>query len=54
MQIVGMVRGLRHGFLEEDLVERVREAVERAWEGVAESVEEDGTIRNIIGGVINS
>ena len=54
MQYVGMVRGLRHGFLEEDLVDRVREAVERAWEGVAESVEEDGTIRDIIGGVINS
>ena len=46
-----MVRGLRHGFLsDEDLVTRVREAVEKAWEGLAETVEEDGTIRNIIGG----
>ena len=46
-----MVRGLRHDFLsDDDLVVRVREAVEKAWEGVAETVEEDGTIRNIIGG----
>ena len=46
-----MVRGLRHDILsDDDLVVRVREAVEKAWEGVAETVEEDGTIRNIIGG----
>ena len=45
-----MLRGLRHDFLSDDLVVRVREAVEKAWEGVAETVEEDGTIRNIIGG----
>ena len=46
----GMVRGLRHDLLSGDLAIRVREAVERAWQGIADTVEEDGTIRNIIGG----
>ena len=45
-----MVRGLRHDLLSGDLAIRVREAVERAWQGIADTVEEDGTIRNIIGG----
>ena len=46
-----MLRGMRHDFLsDDDLVARAREAVEKAWEGIAETVEEDGTIRNIIGG----
>ena len=41
---------LRHDLLSGDLAIRVREAVERAWQGIADTVEEDGTIRNIIGG----
>ena len=45
-----MIRGLRQNFLTGDDMSRVREAVERAWEGIADTVEEDGTIRNIIGG----
>ena len=34
---LGMIRGLRHDLLtvEEDLGVRVREAVERAWEGIS-------------------
>ena len=44
------MRGLRHDLLSGDLAIRVREAVERAWQGIADTVEEDGTIRNIIGG----
>ena len=51
----GMVRGLRYDLLSgDDLVIRVREAVEKAWEGIADTVEENGTIRNIIGGDISS
>ena len=50
----GMVRGLRHDLLSgDDLVIRVREAVEKAWEGIADTVEEDGTVRNIIGGDVS-
>ena len=44
------MRGLRHGWLDPDLVDKARDGVTRAWVGLAGKVEEDGTIRDIIGG----
>ena len=41
---------MRYGWLDQDLVDRAVDGVTRAWEGLAGKVEEDGKIRDIIGG----
>ena len=52
ISILGILRGLKEGLIDIDSidVEEAWSCVLLAWEGLALKINEDGTIRDIIGG----